>query len=395
MSTKPNINLKTFEIMGYDFRYAFTAIDIYEDLNKNTFSGTCDVMETEGIREVVPFIGEETGIIQFTSLGPESGVEHGTLQFIFRVNKLEHLREGTSYQRRYRLHFTSINYELNLNQRVRKHYKGTADAVVSRLVKAHFGKSLITNDACKHEQDFVFPNWSPFQCINWLGTVSVSSQYTDPFYRFYEDRDGFHFVSLSKLMDKGPVDTIDMQFANTKKAPDETWDRLQMSTFTVGPLFDTLDNYYGGMYGNTMLTYNKITKRYTETGRTYTDTYGDFKHVGAEKLTRAKPENPKSRFQFVMNNNPEHPGVYSHVDDWGNKILNRAGQMRNNRIHMYVNGKTNIKVGDVIKWDFRSSIEGQDKDAILAGNYLITKIRHVIRPGMYNMNMEIIKDGLG
>jgi hypothetical protein len=395
MATKANINLKVFSVQGYDFRYAFTAIDIYEDINKNTYSGTCDVMETEGVREAIPFIGEEVGVIQFSSRSPESGVDHETIQFIFRINKLEHLREGTSIQKRYRLHFTSLNHEVNINQRVRKHYKGTADAVVGRLVKAHFGGELITTDACKHEQDFVFPNWSPFQCINYLSTISVSSKYTDPYYKFYEDRDGFHFVSLSKLMSQGPVETIDMQMANTKLQPDETWDRLQMSTYTVEPLFDTLDNYYSGMYGNTVLTYNKITKRYTETKRTYSDTYGDFKHVGKEKLTRTKSENPKGRFQFIMNNNPEHPGVYSHVDDWGNKILNRAGQMRNNRIHIFVNGKTNVKVGNVIRWDFRSSIEGKEKDDILSGNYLITKIRHLIRPGMYNMNMEIIKDGLG
>ena len=124
MDTNQNIALKTFSIAGYDFRHAYGNIDIYEDLMKNTYSGTCDVMETEGVREVLPMIGEEAGVIMFTSRGPISGTEHGDITFDFRVNKVEALREGSSNQRYYRLHFVSIHYELNMNSRIRKHYKG-------------------------------------------------------------------------------------------------------------------------------------------------------------------------------------------------------------------------------------------------------------------------------
>jgi hypothetical protein len=389
-----NINLKIFALAGYDFRYAFNEINIYEDLAKNSYSGTCDLVETEGVREEMPLIGEEVGVIQFTSKAPISGQEHGDIMFIFRVNKIENIVEGSSNQRSYRLHFTSLYHELNANGRVRKHYRGTADKIVARLVKAHFGETLATVDPCKHEQSFVFPNWSPWQCINYMATISVSAKYNDPFYMCYHDRDGFHFTSLSQLMDKPAVETIDMKMANVE-AGDDTWDGLQLSTFSANPLFDTLENQHSGMYGNTVITYDKITKTYTETKQTYTESYDDFKHVAKEKLTISKPENTKNRIQFIQQNRPEHEGVYTHVEDWGNKILHRAGQVRNNRMHVWVNGKTSIKLGDVIKWDFRSTVDERELDVVLSGDYLITKIRHVIKPQTYSMNMEIVKDGRG
>lgn len=394
MATKPNISIKALAIAGYDFRYAFANCDVYEDLQKNSYSGTLDLMETEGVRESVPFIGEEAGVIVFSSVAPVSGTEHGDIVFAFRVNKMENLREGSSNQRYYRIHFTSLNYELNVNARVRKHYRGTASAIVNRIVSAHMGVALKSTDTAKHEQNFVFPNWHPFQCINYLATVSVSAKYNDPYYLFYEDRDGFHFTTLSQLMDKPESETIDMKMANLEHE-DDTWDKLQMSTFSTDPLFDSVENYYTGMYGNSRVMYDKINRHYTQVDSTYTDTYGTFKHVGKEKLTKEKPENPKNKFQFIMNNKAENPGIYDHTDEWANNLLHRAQQIRNNRVHIVVNGKTSIKLGDVIKWDFRSTRDDVEYDEVLSGKYLITKIRHIIRPGMYSQQMEIVKDGLG
>ena len=394
MDTKQNINLKILSIAGYDFRYAFAALNIYEDLLKSSYTGTITVMETEGVREAVPIIGEEVGVVQFCTVEPVAQSEHDDILFTFRINKIENLREGSSNQRYYRMHFTSINYELNVNARVRKHYRGTADQVVSRLMKAHFGAELETVDPARHEQSFVFPNWHPFQCINYMSGISVSTKYNDPYYLFYEDRNGFHFTTLSALMDKPAVETIDMKMANIKPE-DDTWDKLQLSTFSTNPLFDCVENYLTGMYGNTRIMYDKINRIMKEAGSTYSGTHGKFKHVGQQKLTKAKPENPKNKFQFIMNNKPSNPGVYSHTDEWANLILHRAAQLRNNRFHVTVNGKSSIKLGDVIKWDLRSTREGVDYDEILSGKYLITKIRHIIGPNTYSQQMEIIKDGLG
>ena len=366
--TRQNIKLKTLTIAGYDFRYAFATMNVYEDLQKNSYTGDIVVMETEGVREVVPIIGEEVCNITFCTVEPVSNNEHDDVQFAFRVNKLEELREGASNQRYYKLHFTSQNYELNVNARVRKHYKGTADQIVTRLLKAHLGIQPYTIDPAKHEQDFVFPNWHPFQCINYLATVSVSSKYNDPYYLFYEDRDGFHFTTLSQLMDKEAIETVDMKMINID-AEDDKWDKIQMSAFTTNPLFDCVENYFTGMYGNTRIMYDKINRKMKETGSTYSDTYGKFKHVGQQKLTQSKPENPKNKFQFIINNQPENPGVYSHTDEWANLLLHRAAQIRNNRIHISINGKSSIKLGDLIKWDFRSTRENVDFDEILSGKY--------------------------
>lgn len=387
------VNIEAVEINGRDFYPAFTSCSIYEDMYRNSWSGHIDVKETESVRETMPIIGEEFIVIRFASVKPVSGEKDDIIQFVGKVTSLADFREGNAQQRRYRLYFQSLGAEVNKAKRVRKFYEGTATSIASSILGAQLNKQLETVDAAKYDEKFVFPNWSPFKCINYLATVSVSKMYNDPFYLFYEDRDGYHFTTMSQLMDKPKSDTLKVRLIKDSK--DKQADELLTSAIVFDPLFDVLENQEMGMYGGTLITYDKVKKKFEETTKTYSDTYGQFTHVGREKLTKAKAESPKNSFQFIMTNEPESPGVYSHVKDWALPGQIRAPQIRGQRAHMYLNRGTHIKIGDVIEWDFLSTQDTGDKDKLLSGNWMVTRIRHVFNQMNYNAHVEIIKDGYG
>ena len=52
-------------------------------------------------------------------------------------------------------------------------------------------------------QDLVIPNWTPFSAMNWLANRAISGSYKGANYLFYENKDGYNFVSLEGLFERG------------------------------------------------------------------------------------------------------------------------------------------------------------------------------------------------
>ena len=66
---------------------------------------------------------------------------------------------------------------------------------------------------------------------------------------------------------------------------------------------------------------------------------------------------------------------------------------------MTVNGRSDIEVGGIVRFDFPSitpkdsnTLESDGTDKYLSGLYLITAIRHKITPLKHMMIMELVKD---
>lgn len=397
MASSGTVTVRKIELAGRDIYDAFTSCSIYEDIFQNTWSGHIDIMETEFIRETIPIIGEEIIIIQFSSRKPFAGTNDETIQFIGRVTKLKDYREGTATQRRYRLHFQSIWAEVSKGQRCRKHYRGTPTEVASAILQAQVGTKFQTLDPAKFTRDFVFPNMNPYQCINFLSTVATSKRYADPYYLFYEDRDGFHMTTLSQIMDKPKVDTVKVKLVQqTYGEKGAEADKTLTSVISFDPLFDTLENSEMGLYGGTLISYDKVNKVFKEQRQTYSDTYDRYKHVSDKKLTISRAESPKNKFQFIMENDNTSPGIYSELEAWALPRPIRAAQIRGHRAHLYLNRSTGFKVGDILDWELMAGPPGgQAPDKVLGKNWMITRIHHKFNHVNYNAHVEIIKDGRG
>lgn len=395
-SNKGTIKILALELNGRDVIAAFTSCVVYEDLLRNNWSGYIDIVETESVRESMPIIGEEILVLRFASANVNTGASDQVVQFIARITKLANFRESTDTQRRYRLHFQSIWAEVNKSKRCRKAYTGTGTDIAARILKQQMRLDFETIDAAKYSEKFVFPNWNPFQCINFLASVSVSARYNDPAYFFYEDRDGYHFTTLSALMDKPVVDKIKVKLVNTYiDTSDSAAEDTLVNVITFDPLFDTLETAEQGLYGGTLITYDKVNKEFKEITQTYSGSYDKYKHLGKEKLTDIRAESPKNRFQFMFANDTINPGPYTQAREWCLEGMIRAPQIRGHRVHLYLNRSTDFKVGDLLEWDIRTTAESNTPDRILSGKWMITRIRHSFNLVNYNAHVELIKDGRG
>jgi len=368
----------------------FGQIVIYEDIFRNSMSGYIDIGESINMREAMPIIGEEYFVVRFNSMASVSKTPDDPILFVMKVFKLTNFTEGNLEQRMYRLHLQSLQAETNRTKRIRKVYEGKGSSIVSRILDGMFGGAeLKTVDATKYEEKYVFPNWYPYKCIDFIARTSISAQYNDPYYLFYEDRDGFHFQSLSKMFDQDKAATIEYKIIDSKS--DEDQDKYLATKFNFSPMFDVLENELNGMYGGRLVTYDKVLKKRTETDLTYTETFGKFKHLGPTKLTNMKVEAPENHVQFMMTNDTKSPGLYDHVDEWATQRRIRSAQARGLRAIVELNRATNLKLADVVQFDFLNS-KGK-KDKLLSGKWVLSRMKHVITPVGYTCQVEMIKDG--
>jgi hypothetical protein len=316
------------------------------------------------------------------------------ITFVGKVTKIDNFMEKSSTQKAYTLHFTSLSMDVNNAKRIRKFHSGTASEICSDLLLKHFGKEFIVLDKDKHTYKMVFPNLTPFQCINMMKSMAISEEYQDPGYLFWEDRDGFNFTSYSKLMEQDPIAKLQTQIADIK--PTTKGDRMWLAKNIVfDPMMDTMENHLAGMYGQTLITYDKVNKSFSESTATYSSVYDKHIHVGKEKLTKRRVESPKHQFQFIVENQVDNPGTYFNLKDWAMDKPIRNQQLRGIRAHVVCEGFSVIKPGHVIEWPIKSNINEGAEDAVLSGNWLVTRIRHVVSRNEYFQHCEMIKDGIG
>ena len=94
--------------------------------------------------------------------------------------------------------------------------------------------------------------------------------------------------------------------------------------------------------------------------------------------------------------------VYQHIDD-GDKISKRISQaacLDSFKMRINVPGYTGLSVGEIITIElprYEKTSEGdKDRDTILSGRYLVSKIVHLIKPGnsYHSMSVECVKDSV-
>ena len=109
-------------------------IEIFEDLFSNVLRGTLTILDSQGLAELFPFVGEETLIMTFFTPGGEgtslqrnrtsqTSVEEINRQ---RFKVYDIIEAGTQERTKiYKMFFVSEEYVFNMKQKISKGYKGT------------------------------------------------------------------------------------------------------------------------------------------------------------------------------------------------------------------------------------------------------------------------------
>lgn len=383
-------------------------LSIYESIYNNAMFGVLKIKDATGFVEGHGIVGSGKEIIKFEITTPSAEVE--TTTNIEKEFVIAGISNGVKEEKYfvYDLTIVSPNIIKNNNTLISRSFMSMTSSDIVNYVAAdimEFGvefewEQMKTVEDSKHTKDIVVPNWKPFELMNFLCRNSVSiDNYSN--YVFFENNEGYHFVTIDKLKEAEPSRKLHLKM-NTKTSQLEEGgggkvmsDGSTISEYMEINRYDLNKGVLDGLYGGKLLTHNLLTKKLTKYELTY-DGMADM--VMAEGIGQGGPNlyevNTDAHRGFMSDN-----GIYQ-IHDKGDKphYLVRdlkSAEMRNTIVKFDIAGDSNIFAGDVVTLVIPTNLqyENEPEDQYMTGKWLVTAIHHKINNFEYVMTMECMKDG--
>ena len=173
-------------------------IQFYEDIFAPFITGSIVVKESFDLINLFPFVGEEFLDLEVTTPTLKGSSIKGKY-YIYKLTDREHLGDKNVV---YQIHFISVEAIADMNKKVSKTFSGKISDLVEQFVKdKNIGlestKKIII-DPTNNNVKYISNYWSPIKNLNYLCGNAVNKNKT-PNYVFFENRDGFYFISLENL----------------------------------------------------------------------------------------------------------------------------------------------------------------------------------------------------
>lgn len=395
---------------GIDLRGRMSFLEITESIFDNTMYGSVGIIDSEGLAEDLPIIGEEIIKVRYRT-SPNSFV----MDKEFRVYALENVtlvkEQG---QLAYILRFCSPEMFTSEKFRVRRSYKNQkiVDIVQDLYARLDSDKPFINADDTSNSQNIVISNMKPLQAINMACNLAKSPSQKASFFLFYENRDGFNFRNIESLYE-GPTQTILAKKFKTidnvsGNNPDP--DVLnQIISFSMKKQFDHINSVGLGMFKNKTIGLDVLVKSAREVVFDYNDefstigkTQDGFKLISddfdaiedTQQIKLVTSRSLRNRSNYFKNNNGE-PSFEKTTEDIIPFRLSAAHQIYSQQLEVQVAGNTNLMAGHMIDVDlpsYRYEKAVEERHKIMSGRYLITTIKHAFGGGKYNMVLTLNKN---
>ena len=389
-----------------DLSKLFLELNVFEDIMNPTVSGNVIIADAIGLYNNAPITAEESLSLSFNSKEDD---ETQKVKFqrdfdIYKVSNKTKLKQDLDV---YTLYFASPEFEQNMHTKVSKAYNKSADQIVKLLLTEDYPNGLgfketsyrkLVAEASLYDENLVIPNWSPFEAIKYiLRRTLPTANYKAANYVFFENRDGFNFVTIESLLKQTPKWTY---FRDVRQASARKKTSFAIEDMKVSETQNVLDNINGGMYAGTLLTHDIVKKKYSKFEFDYLEEFDDTEHTNANPLLSQKSkrnEKPLGYIKFY----PTHTDLYdgmpegtNRVDKWLLKNSSLLQQMGSVKIIITVKGNSRVQVGDLVNLDARMRNPENDQNVVAdkyyAGKYLVTAIRHHITPDEYNQTIELV-----
>lgn len=404
------ISNKTFNVANQ-----LLTIQIFEDMFSPFITGSLIFQESLDFASNFPFVGEEVIDLKlFTPTLDKAKPKEGVIEGRFYIYKMADREEIAERSTVYQLHFISIEAIADINTKISKGYKGKISSIVEDIIKGDFGLQTdkpVNIETTSNKTRYISNFWSPVKNINFCADRALN-QKEAPTYIFFENRDGFNFVSLDKLNEQN----VSQEFVyNNSSDPIKEGggsnrnleqDYKRITEFHVPVTHDYMDKVTSGAYGSQMLFMDLSTKKY------YNLKYSMFNDWGKDGKEKRLNEFPVASnkiyttYRSTMFKDNIETGVFTDYGDVSTaRVIQarvaRLKQAESFKIQIVVSGRTDYTVGKVVDVKMYKSepIKNSDSDEdildnITSGKYLISSINHVVDREKHECHMELVKDSL-
>ena len=379
-------------------------IQFYEDIFAPFITGSIVVKESFDLINLFPFVGEEFLDLEVTTPTLKNSSIKGKY-YIYKLTDREHLGDKNVV---YQIHFISVEAIADMNKKVSKTFSGKISDLVEQFVKdknigLESAKKIII-DPTNNNVKYISNYWSPIKNLNYLCGNAVNKNKT-PNYVFFENRDGFYFISLENLYQN----TVTSEFVYDKytrdKLPDgrdirnvnEDYKRILEINIPVA--HDYMDRLRNGMLASRQFSYDITKKTYNVKNYNMLTRFKDQKHLNTYPINSDKVV---FRSNSTIINFPKNYGNFTGYGDVTNAQSNQERistlkMAESNKINITVPGRTDYTVGQKIaivlyRVEPASKKDRDLTDKMFSGYYLIAAINHVIDREKHHCYMELIKE---
>lgn len=372
-------------------------LNLYEDIFSPTMSGTIVIGDALDIISNYKIHGNE-----FLNLVVDKPGLDKPITKIFRVYKISDREYGTASLQNFKLHFCSEELILSTQTVISKSYKGmTIDDMVDDILKNKLKtspekmKGLFT--PTEGIFDIIIPKMQPFEAIQWLTTRAYSS--SDSLYLFFENRDGFNFVSYEALL-KEPVYQRYYKSPKIKIDPKQNIDSINYLKIVQD--FDIITSNRYGAYSAQLLTYDFVNRQFKS--KTISSTQ-------SKLLNDNIPvNNSKNRFNNTLSDSFDsllkyYPSTDSnplanptHPENWLPQKATKLAQLSTFKIVMTIPGDVLVKAGMQVELELPKATPQNESASEInnmrSGKYLVSAVHHVFMNDIMSTVLELISDSV-
>ena len=451
------IDLLDFVIINYsrkfvtDIRRQCVEFNVYEDLFSPTISFTATMLDSNGLIERFPFIGEELVAVSF-KLPTQTTI----YKKIFSVYKIGNRNERKERDESFSIFGISLESIIDCSSTVDSSFIGqTFSDIISKTYDQYFLNSDLRHGL--RNEDFyltydkplfsepssglhsvVAPLTTPFKFISYCARQAQSIKYKESDYVFYENNDGFNFQTISSLIEQEPIEDYYLADPATKETSDSP---VTIKDYQIvrkleynSDEFDTIKSTLSGLYDNSVLVLDPILKKFTTQTFNYYNSKNwddDFtnldKHSFVSEYSHYQGYKGDSHSRYIISNLSDIE--YNQTSYLKGRTIDRNGNILDPvshfpfRRHKFLNnlisktsqlntkfilkidipGAPERKVGDIIRLFVpqRSAVKefNQVYNLLYGSNpkFLISSVHHRydFTQDLYITTLELIKDSPG
>lgn len=368
-----------------DIRGQILSCSIYEDMEQPSIFAELLLRDGVNLVKDFPILGEEMLEISFITPGRDQISTFKLRVFSIKGTGTDPSAKASTYT----LQAVSPDHFVNAINLVEKSYNTTVDKIVLDIIKTTLEsskKALV--ESTRGIVPITLPRMTGFKAIDYLRQKAISKLPSGGVFVFYENQYGYNFTSIEKLIEDGKK-TVGSKIFTHQPGTSSDSSRQAYAFRNVIQLqqlskFDTIDKLNAGVYKNVSKSYDMLTKTFGETNFNITDHISKFKFSD----NVATIPNSKSLTNQALQGSPTY--IFSPIDsskgnDYVADLLGyrQAYTFLFNQVvtRCMIYGDNYLSVGDLIELklpDTSGTTNKKVDDARYSGNYLITKLRHIL-----------------
>lgn len=381
------------------------SLSISESINNDSIRGKLRVLDSAGFLENYPLRGEERIFIQIKdTLGNIQDID----AFLYKIDNVSATSMNDTLT--YDVYFVSKQrFMADINKIIKAYRDKTASEIVQEIFDEYYKPTQFGDEVKDLELEntegplrCIIPNYTPLQAIKFLESRSYSSSSPSCSFRFFESKQGFHFISDEYIFRKAEENNRIFEMSSFHDIPN-TGDLVMSHMANLSRVqnvkrFDTFEDMQSGAYRNKVVVMDinnrQVNLKTDDYSYDYLQERNKFFDLQAEETLSERHTDDFSRFAFTEENgrrflfmkdyDTEHDGQLrgeQYIPEITNNRVSYRSHLNGIKVATTGPGRCDITCGDVVDLKVQEySFPGGDPNALnkqLSGKYIVESINKI------------------